>query len=125
MKAPAKHGPSGLTLYPLYKAKGVLRATVFQKARTLGDHWKPGHPRLEWEGLCAKNREDRQNWELYPLCPWEETSHLTPGATHLKHGGTKAPVVRNRPHSYGGQVGAGRSPKDQHWWEIVALVEDK
>lgn len=39
MKAPAKQGPSGLTLYPLYKVKGVLRATDFQEARALGDHW--------------------------------------------------------------------------------------
>lgn len=59
-KAPAKHSPSDLTVYPLYKAKGVLRATVFQEARTLGDHWKPGHPKLEWEGLHAENGDNRQ-----------------------------------------------------------------
>lgn len=25
---------------------------------------------------------------------------------------------------WGVGVGAGRSPEDQHWWEIVALMED-
>lgn len=32
---------------------------------------------------------DSQNWEPYPLCTCEGTSHLTPGAIHLKHGGIR------------------------------------
>lgn len=41
-------------------------------------------------------KTDRQNWEPYPLCSCEGTSHLKPG-------GIKAPGVRNRYHSYGGK----------------------
>lgn len=95
---------------------GVLRTTLFQEARALGDHWtvtmETSTPQagMGRTVMWRAKKTDMQNLEPYPLCTCEGTSHLIPGATPPKHGGIEAPGVGNRFQLWGpGKAGVLRT----------------